>query len=239
MNNWFHNTAIQFQMWDLTHLLTIGLIGFFLITIYVYRNSLLKYRDIIRITVGITLILSRITLDIWYITTNNWSVSSSLPLELCSIASLLAGIMLLSKSRFLVEVIYFIGIGGALQAIITPELYFGFPQFRYIQFFTDHTLLIFAPLLMIWLFNFKITFKSLIKAFITINVIAAIVFVINYVLDANYMFLSAKPSSASLLDLLGAYPFYLLSLEFIVIAVFLILYVPFAIFKSYRKNDKR
>lgn len=232
MNNWFYNTETTFQMWGLTHLITIGLIGFCLLTVFVYRASLMKYRNPIRITVGVVLILSRVVLGIWYITTDNWSASSSLPLELCSIASLLAGIMLLTKSKFLVEVIYFIGIGGALQAIITPELYFGFPQFRYIQFFTDHALLILAPLLMIWLYHFKITFKSLIKAFLTINIIATVVFVFNYFLDANYMFLSAKPNSASLLDLLGPYPFYLISLEFIVIAVFLILYVPFSVVKE-------
>lgn len=227
MNNWFYNTDTTFQMWSFIHLVTIGLIGFILVLIFAYRTTLVKYRDLIRITIGIVLILSRVALDIWYIITDNWSVSFSLPLELCSIASLLAGIMLLTKSRFLVETIYFIGIGGALQALITPELYFGFPQFRYIQFFTDHALLILAPLLMIWFYNYKITFKSLIKSFVTINIIAAVVFVLNMLLDANYMFLSSKPNSASLLDLLGAYPVYLISLEFIVIAMFLILYIPF------------
>lgn len=229
IKHWFYNTDIHFTMWDFTHLLTIILIGFAIVCLFVFRNNLKKYRNTLRITIGVTLLLSRLTLDAWYIFTGNWDVRSSLPLELCSIASILAGIMLLMKNRFLFEILYFIGIGGALQAIITPELYFGFPQFRYIQFFLDHALLIIAPLLMIALFHYTITFKSLVKAFITINVIAAIVFPINLLLDANYMFLSHKPSSASLLDLLGPYPIYFISLEFIVIAMFLILYIPFTI----------
>lgn len=229
MSNWFYNTNTPFTMWDITHLITIVLIGFCIICLFVFRDNLKKYRNTLRITIGVTLLLSRMTLDTWYIVTGNWDVRSSLPFELCSIASILAGIMLLTKNRFLCEILYFIGIAGALQAIITPELFFGFPQFRYIQFFLDHGLLILAPLYMIALYDYKITFRSLVKAFISINVIAAIVFPINLLLDANYMFLSHKPSSASLLDLLGPYPIYFISLEFIAIAMFLILYIPFAI----------
>lgn len=228
MTNWYYNTDVSFTMWGKTHLITLALIGFILLSVFIYRQSLKTYRRPIRITIGITLIVSRISLDIWYVTTGNWGVNHSLPLELCSIASLLAGIMLLTKSRFLTEVIYFIGIGGALQAIITPDLFFGFPQYRFLQFFLDHTLLIVAPLFMVWVYDYHITFRSLIKSFITVNAIAAVVFVMNIILDANYMFLSAKPSSASLLDLLGPYPIYLLSLEFIAFALFLVLYIPFS-----------
>src|SRR5690625_4798600 len=129
MNNWYYNTAIEFQMWDATHFITISIIGFSILLVYLFRDKLKNYRKPIRITVGITLIVSRISLDIWYITTGNWYVDSSLPLELCSIASLLAGIMLLTKNLFLAEIIYFIGIGGALQAVLTPDLFYGFPQY--------------------------------------------------------------------------------------------------------------
>src|SRR5699024_2803036 len=124
-----------------------------------------------------------------------------------------------TKNRFLFETFYFIGIAGAIQALITPDLLFGFPQFRFLQFFIDHFLLILGPLIMIWLYAYKITFFSLIKAFLTINLIAAIVFI--------FLLLIHKPSSTSLFDILVPYPYYLIALEGIVIIVFFILYLPF------------
>ena len=235
MTNWFYNSEEKFHMWDPIHLITISLVFGLLFSFYLFRRSLIPYRRVIRITVGSLLIMSRISLDIWYISTGMWDIKSSLPLELCSIASLLCGIMLLTKSRHLFEVFYFIAIGGAIQAILTPDLYFGFPQYRFIQFFADHSMLILAPLIMIWLYNYTITLTSVLKAFLTINAIAAVVFIINIFISSNYMFLMHKPSSASLLDLLGPYPYYLLSLEAITLAVFFILYSPFLLKRHFKR----
>src|SRR5690625_2435944 len=232
MNNWFYNPDVPFYMWGTSHLVTICLIFGLVVAIFIFKEPLTPYRRFIRLTVGWLLIISRISLDIWYIQTGMWDIRTSLPLELCSIASLVCAIMLLTKSRKLFEVFYFIAIGGAIQAILTPDLLFGFPQFRYIQFFIDHFMLIIAPILMIALYRYTITLKSVLKPFITINILAAIVFIINSFLSANYMFLKHKPSGASLLDILGPYPWYLVSLEGITLAVFFLLYLPFAFKKS-------
>lgn len=224
---WFYDPAQQFHMWEKTHLATLAIIVSLYSILYLARHSLRRYRKVIRITVGMLLILSRISLDVWYVATGTWDIRRSLPLELCSLASLVGAVMLWTKSKFLFETFYFIGIAGALQAIITPDLHFGFPQYRYVQFFTDHFLLILSPLLMIWLYDYTITKVSLMKAFLTINGIAAIVFMINILLDANYMFLRDKPASASLLDILGPYPVYLFALEIIALILFFILFLPF------------
>src|SRR5699024_12436706 len=125
---------------------------------------------------------------IWYVLTGTWSVQQALPIELCSIASLAVGIMLLTKNRFLFETFYFIGIAGAIQALITPDLLFGFPQFRFLQFFIDHFLLILGPFIMFWLSAYKIPFFSLIKAFLTLNLIAVIDIIHNLIINASYLF---------------------------------------------------
>lgn len=227
MFNWYFNPDITFQMWSTEHVITFFLILFFISCLFLFKEKLYHYRRLIRLTVGWGLIVSRISLDIWYILTDEWTLISSLPLELCSIASLLCGIMLLTKNRFLCEVFYFIAIGGAMQAILTPDLDFGFPQYRFFQFFIDHLLLILAPLIMILFYHVHITIKSLFKSFIVINGIALIIFIINKIIGANYMFLIAKPKGESLLDVLGPYPYYILSLELVTLIIFFILYIPF------------
>lgn len=228
MNHFFYNPEIHFKMWGTSHLVVIFLSINLILVLFLFKKRLFPYRHVIRITVGSALILSRISLDFWYIQTGEWDIGVSLPLELCSIASLMCGVMLLTKSERLFEVFYFIAIGGAIQAILTPSLDYGFPQFRFFQFFIDHFLLILAPLIMIALYEYRVTIGSVLKAFITINLIAIAVFFINISIPANYMFLRHKPATPSLLDLLGDYPWYLLSLQGVTIAVFLILYVPFA-----------
>lgn len=236
MNNWFYDPNIRFEMWDKTHLLTLFIILIMLISIYFFRENLRPHRRIIYVSVALVLLLSRISLDFWYVRTGSWDISLSLPLELCSIASLLSAFMLLTRNKFLVEVLYFIAIAGSLQALVTPELYFGFPQYRFIQFFIDHFLLLLSPLLVIWLDNCKIKALSIIKAWLFLNGLALVVFFLNYLLQANYMFLMHKPSTPSLLDLLGEHPFYLLSLEIIALILFLIMYLPFSKQKSQRSK---
>lgn len=227
MEDWFYNPNLQFQLGDPIHLISLFIISFILLSIFLLRRYLHPYRRVIYITVALILLLSRISLDCWYILTGTWTINSSLPLELCSIASLLCVIMLLTRNKFLLEVLYFIAVGGSMQALLTPDLYFGFPQYRYIQFFLDHLLLLLAPLLMIWLDNYAITVKSIIKSWFFLNFIAFIVSCFNYLLEANYMFLMYKPSNPSLLDLLGNHPYYLLALEGIAFILFIILYMPF------------
>jgi len=229
MIHWFYDEHIPFHMWDKTHLLTITILSCLLLSFYLLRHPLRRYRKPLRIAIAISLIISRLSLDVWYYTTGTWDIRTSLPLELCSIASLVCAFMLLTKNQFLFNICYFIGIAGAIQAIITPELMLGFPQYRFIQFFLDHFLLITGPLLMIWLYDYKVTMRSLWNAFLTLNGIAAIVFCFNTLFDANYMFLIHKPSSASLLDVLGPYPFYLLALEVIALSFFLVLLLPFQV----------
>src|SRR5690625_3125571 len=102
-------------MRDLTHVSTIRFILFIYIVIFIFRFQLKPYRKQIRLFIGTLLILSRLNLDIWYVLTGTWSVQQALPIELCSIASLAVGIMLLTKNRFLFETFYFIGIAGAIQ----------------------------------------------------------------------------------------------------------------------------
>lgn len=226
MNNWFYDPNNQFEMWDKIHLVTLSMMFILLVSIYIFRRNLRPHRRIIYVSVALMLLLSRISLDFWYVLTGSWDLRSSLPLELCSIASLLSAFMLLTRNKFLVEVLYFIAISGSLQALVTPELHFGFPQYRFLQFFLDHFLLLLSPLLVIWLDKLKLKPFSIIKAWLFLNGLAIVVFILNYSFKANYMFLMNKPSTPSLLDYLGEHPFYLLSLEVIALILFIILYLP-------------
>ncbi len=192
-----------------------------------FRTKLIKRKSTIRYTLAIFLLASELSLYIWYLKTGVWDPVDSLPFQLCSISLFLSIIMLLTRNLFLFEITYFLGIGGAMQAMLTPELAYDFPQYRYFHFFLAHIAIILASLYMAWFENCRPTIKSMWKAFTALNVIAVVVFFINKATGGNYMFLARKPINPSLIDFLGPYPWYILSLEIVALFMFFILYLPF------------
>lgn len=198
-----------------------------LFTLFRYQQQLRPYRKEIRIIMGATILISHVALTNWYLSTDNWTTRASLPLELCSISAIIIGIIALARNIKMIRFFYFLAVGGALQALATPDLVYGPLHFRFWQFFLDHTLLILIPCTMLILYKIQLRKRDIIYAWLTLNGIAAIVFMMNLLLDANYMFLRNKPLGTSLLDYLGPYPDYLLALEGVSLLFFIILYLPF------------
>jgi len=56
-----------------------------------------------------------------------------------------------------------------------------------------------------------------------------LVYGINLLVGGNYMFLMHKPPTASLLDVLGPWPWYILSLEVVGFLMGGVLYLPWAV----------
>jgi hypothetical integral membrane protein (TIGR02206 family) len=63
-----------------------------------------------------------------------------------------------------------------------------------------------------------------IKLFVFLNLLLPLIIYINKLVGANYMFLSHKPIHKSLLDVLGPYPWYILSMEGLLITLSLIIW---------------
>jgi hypothetical integral membrane protein (TIGR02206 family) len=138
--------------------------------------------------------------------------------------------MLVTRSFKIYEFAYFLGIGGGLQALATPDLgIYGFPHFRFFQTLLSHGLIVTAPIYMTVVEGFRPTWKSLLKAAFWTNVYALAIYFVNNALGSNYLMVNAKPGVPSLLDLLPEWPWYILWMEGIGVATFLLLYSPFII----------
>ncbi|WP_028545361.1 TIGR02206 family membrane protein [Paenibacillus taiwanensis] len=230
MNQYFdvHQTQV-FTFYSTAHLSALAVFGLCLLLLYAnrlrLRNS--RYRQYGRFILAAVLVLCEVTLNIWYITQDIFRLQDTLPLELCSISLYLCVIMLLFNQRLLFQIVYFTGLGGALQAILTPALTFDFPHYRFLEFFVAHFAIMLAVLYMVWVEQYRPTFQSVGLAMGFLNVLLVIVGSINYVVGGNYMFLMKKPETASMLDWLGPYPWYLLSLEVVSFVLFTLLYLPF------------
>ncbi|CAM3612946.1 TIGR02206 family membrane protein [Paenibacillus lupini] len=198
--------------------------------LYFFRSGVRNHnlvRTIIKYSILLGLLVPQIVLYYWYAVQGLWNVKYTLPLELCGISQFLAIIMLFTRSRLLYQIVFFAGIGGAIQAMFTPDLDYPFPHFRFFHFFLVHIAIILAPLYMTWIENFRPTWKSIWITMIFLNILLVVVGGTDYWLDANYMFLMHKPEGASLLDVLGPYPYYLAVEEVIALVIFTIMYLPF------------
>ncbi len=224
---------VLFGIWHLVALLVIVLLN---VGTLGFRKSTPKTRKAIRWGMAIVLWADEASWHIWNLYWGHWSIKTMLPLHVCSILIWLAGFMLIFKVYQIYEFVYFIGIGGALQALLTPDAgIYGFPHYRIFQTMISHGLLITSGVYMTIVEGFRPTWKSFWRVVVGVNIYAVIIFPINMLLGTDFLYINGKPSTASLLDILPPWPYYLLFMELIGAMVFLILYLPFII-KDWRNK---
>jgi hypothetical integral membrane protein (TIGR02206 family) len=215
-------------MYSPSHLLAIGASILLIVLFFLARNSLKsRLRNPIRYLLIGLLIFGEVSFQYWYYINDRWDLTVNLPFQLCSLSLYLCSIMLLTKSYRIFEISFFVSMTGAFIAILTPELFFGFPHFRFFQFFIAHIAIVLSCLYMVWIEGYRATYSSVLKSLAALNLIAFLVFLVNIFLEANYMFLLHKPVNASPIDFLGPYPWYIFSLEAVAFILFSLLYVPF------------
>lgn len=227
-----------FHMFGTAHLLALLLLLAGLVWIYFYfRKASPELRDRGRQAMAWALVLSEITYFLWDTQLlTRFDPTRSLPLHLCGWSILLCAVMLWRRSYLLFEIMYFAGIGGAIQALATPYLVHGFPHFRFFQLFISHGLILAAVIFLIASEGYRPRPMSMVKALLFLVLIAPIVGTANYLMQfipphkvGNYLFLSHKPHTASILDVLPEWPIYLIFVFFMAGLCFVILYLPFLV----------
>ena len=158
----------------------------------------------------------------------------ALPLQLCDVAIFIAAAALWTRNRLLVEVTYFWGLAGTIQALFTPDLPQHFPSYPYFQYYIAHGGVVAAALaLVVGLRLYPRRWAVVQVAAITVAY-TVLVWAVDEVTGANYMYLRAKPPSPTLLDVLGPWPWYILVAGLIALVLFAILDAPF---RCRRRSD--
>ncbi len=208
----------MFVMFSLAHLAALAAAAVLIAALLLGRRQLRKTQvnRVARGMLAALLIGCEVSLHAWYARTDNWGVHS-LPFQLCSITVWLsAAVMLLgSRGRRLHDIVFFLGLLGALQAMLTPNLDYTFPHFRYYHFFFAHIGIIAVGVFIVAVDRYRPTLRSAGKALLWLHVLAVPGAIANWMTGSNFMFLARKPDTASLLDLLAPWPWYLLQLEVI------------------------
>ncbi|GHH96662.1 YwaF family protein [Neobacillus kokaensis] len=227
---WFggSNKNYQFEMFSDSHFAILALLLIVSIGIFLLKKKLGAINlQAAEIGLSASLIMLEITYHLWMISTSTWNSSHSIPLELCNISFFLTILLLITKKKLFYEILLFTGLLGASQALVTPLLSYDFPHFRFFHFFCTHLMMIWVPLYFTWVKGYRPTIWSVVKLLVFLNVLMPVVMFINKLVAGNYMFLSQKPNSSSLLDFLGPYPLYIISMEGLLIVLSLIVWLAF------------
>ena len=183
--------------------------------------------------------LNRIFFDELYI----FSLGTDLPLQFCVIGfyfSIFGIIMAIADKsfnpkleQFVFDCSYVLGFGGALQALLNVDLSGVNNMIGIFTLNWTHSLIILNVLWLIFAYKKRFNGKSIINAFVFINLIIIPVGLVNYLLGANYMFICNPPNVDSSF-FMGEWPYYLFYLEGIYFIYILILYLPFKIAEKFQ-----
>ena len=156
-----------------------------------------------------------------------FTIQEELPFHLCRLLAFILPFVIYYKNKKWFGITYFFTVVGTLQALLTPDLPQAAPHYSYASYWILHGVLIYLPIYCIVVFGFKIEKKDFINAVIAGNIYLVFTLIINYILGPNYFYTSHKPPSASLLDFLGPWPWYILTVELLTIFLFVLAWMPF------------
>jgi hypothetical integral membrane protein (TIGR02206 family) len=216
-----------FHLWGTDHLYVLLLtcaLGF--LVAWLSRQLEGARRNWVSRILGFSLVAYVIAVYATLFATGTFDPHWSLPLELCHWVLILTAFALFTKNRLATEIAYFWGVGGTLQALLTPDLLGAFPSWDFIFFFWGHAATLLGIVFLISAKGFRLAPGSIACVFLALNAYGAFVGAIDAVTGWNYGYLRQKPPHASLLDYLGSWPWYLLSLEVFALAMFVLLALP-------------
>lgn len=243
MKDWFLTLGGEpFTHFGISHIIMLMLYGACVILLYKFCSEISNHATIfqtIRWLLFSLLIGSEIIYQLWTATHGIWV--KNLPLHLCGVASLIGAIALLTLHKKLMAISFFIGLIPAFLSLLTPDLPYDFPNFRYFKFFIHHIAISLTSIFFaITSDSDTISTKSMLETYGYLVVYALFVgFIINPALESNYLYLADTPTVSSPLDWFGDGILYRLNLGVVTFFVFYIQLQAFRFAKKKHQLKKR
>jgi hypothetical integral membrane protein (TIGR02206 family) len=214
-----------------SHLVTLGITVAAILGLFFWGRSLpARAKLVVRTGLAGLLISNEIAWHAWTIATDQWSVRTMLPLHMCSVTTWLSILGLLRPNLVTYEFVYFLGITGAGHTVATPDIgIYGFPHLRFFLTLVGHAAIVVTGAYLTFAEGYRPTWASIRRVLVWTNVYLVAIFFLNKAIGSNYMYVAHKPATASLMDVLGPWPWYILALEAVGVLHMLALYAPFAI----------
>src|SRR5437870_12657219 len=233
------NRAPEFHPFGLPHLTVIFLtiVLPFALAAFVRRTPSTRLEKVIIEILSSVLILNYVVFLVFIRSHEIVDWRQMLPMQMCDWGMVVVIVAMWTASQRWFEVAYFWGIGGTLQAVLTPNLRFGFPDWRFISFFTSHSGIIIGVVFLMLTRRYRPYPMSIVRTFIWSEIYFIITLVADELTGFNYGFLLHKPEAFSILSFLSDLrPLYLLEMHGVALLFFLGLYAPFAVVDFIRRG---
>jgi hypothetical integral membrane protein (TIGR02206 family) len=217
----------NFQLLGTAHLVILGAVPSLAAVLVIVESKRAPGSRRLRIGLAYTILLDAALFYGYMIMRGQLTFPDHLPLELCDASLCLVITALFTLNKTVFDLAYYGALAGATMALLTPNLWEPFPSFSTIQFFVDHGLIVAGVLYLVWSRQARPRPGSVLRALGGVNVFAACIGTFDYFFKTDYMYLRAKPPNTSLLDVLGPWPWYIVSVEILACAIFALLYLPF------------
>lgn len=219
-----------FKLFGSAHVGTLVVLALMTVAwVYAGRSADADSRRRQRRVLAIILLVNEMGWHVWNLAYGTWTVKEMLPFHVCSIMVWITVAVLWSGYVPLYASVYFLGIAGAAQALITPDAgLYGFPHFRYFQTMIAHGGLVAAGIWLVTAERYRPRVRDGIRVLAALNVYALAMYFVNGWIGSNYLYVNSKPDTASLLDAMPAWPWYVPILEVLAVIFFWLLILPFA-----------
>ena len=154
---------------------------------------------------ALTILAGFVAEQVIYAARGDWSARVNLPLQLSDAVTFVAIAALWRPQRgVLTELAWFWGLTATLQALLTPDLGYAFPDLLYFTYFVTHGGAIVAACMLVLGLRLVPRRGAAWRVFGFTAAFAAVAAIGCVATGGNYMFLRRKPSNGSILDPLGA-----------------------------------
>lgn len=232
----YNYAGAPFELFGPAHLWTVAMVALASsVYLKVGRAEHIDRRAHMRTAVGWSLLVIELFSQWWWWVNGAWDVTYMLPLHMCGVMTWVGGIAFIGGYRRAYTLIYFLGIGGALQAIITPDAGpFGYPHFRFFEAIISHALLVLAGLWVVIVEGVRPSFRSMVQTFLALNAYALVIYFFNAAVGSNYLYVNGKPDVASAMDFMPDWPWYIPILEVLAFSLFFLMWLPYRSSREHR-----
>jgi hypothetical integral membrane protein (TIGR02206 family) len=210
-------------------------------------------RDRIALGLSLALWVHEVVYEVNWFLIGAWTVGNALLLHMCGLAIMFLPLFYFAPDgrfrQYLFELLFFSGLGGAVQALFAPDIgMHGFPELKYFDYFFSHGTLIVGVVYAATLYRVSLTWKSLVRIFVGITVLTLAAYGLDRVFLlfppyelGNYFIMGYPPPTGSIIDffasVFGPSPRYLIGLELMGFVLLGVMYLPYPIGRMLRRRS--
>jgi hypothetical integral membrane protein (TIGR02206 family) len=213
-------TDARFEAYGPSHwaVLAVFVVGLGLVVWWGRRHRGDPVEDRTGKAVAALLAVVALAMQAYQLTPGDFDVDTSLPLALSDLVLYATAWSLWTRNPWTSAFTYYVGLTLTVMAVVTPALAEGFPHPRFFGFWALHLVVVWAAVWLTWGVGLRPTWRGYAVSVAVTATWAVATYAFNVVADTNYGYLNRKPGTASALDLLGPWPWYVFAEVVILLA---------------------